>query len=154
MVKLSGFPRSIATPKNFWDAFSLKIFQQKKIIIFRNGIKVETDWTEYCWLRDWFSDLRKLSLKIEKVNEEYRIWRSSPRFDYSASSLKNAHFFYHFVMLMGSRGWKIDQIGDSLFSAKKQEDIYTIRKHKENLFYTESAKINDKSIGFPYRLLQ
>ena len=141
MVTLSGFSRSIATTKNFWDAFSLKISQQKKTILFRNGIKAETDWTEYCWLRDWFSDLRKLSLRIEKMNGEYRVWGSSPKLDYSASSLKDAHFFYHFILLMGVRGWKIDQIGDSLFSAKKHGAIYTIRKLKNNLFNTESAKI-------------
>ena len=73
MVTLNGFIDTVATTRNFWTAFLLKAMRTQKIIKFRNGVKLKTNWANYCNMRNWFASLDATSFTTQIVDGGYTI---------------------------------------------------------------------------------
>jgi hypothetical protein len=139
--------KTITTTKNFWDAFFLKISHRRNTIVFRNGIKAEANWTEFCALRDGFDDLRNASLVIKKAEEGYHVQKAHPQLIHTAASLKDVQNFSKFILSIFSHGWNVEQVNDKSFTAKKENVSYDIHKLEDGLLEITSDKF--KMIGPP-----
>jgi FkbM family methyltransferase len=145
MVTLGGIWRSVKTTKNFWEVFPLKFGRKKRIILFRNGITAEVDWTKYCSLRDWFEKLRKESIKIKWTDGKYRVFADQPKLACGAISLKqlqNAIEFFHFTFRLYSSGWEVKQTDEEFFNIKKGNENYIISRSKNNTVVMTSTECN------------
>lgn len=144
----SAFARlasAIITTSNFWDALFIKVSHRKKRIAFRNGIKLDLNWTDYCKITDWLRYLCGKAFTIEKADSLYRIKGENPRFRFYAVSLRAALAFSELISELASKGWVVKQLDDRLFSIKRNNLNFVINQFNDNLFSIESDKV--KIIG-------
>jgi FkbM family methyltransferase len=143
MVTLRGLLRAIQTTKNFWDAFSLKIFNGQRQIVFKNGIVAELNWAEYCRLRDLIEDLRDRSFTFEKVEGKYCLRKLETKFVYCEKDLKGAYDFFNLILHLNLVGWSIEQVKDArTIRIAKDGTSYFIKELDEDLFRVQSEKMN------------
>jgi FkbM family methyltransferase len=112
------------------------------MIEFRNGVRIELTWADYCRMRDWFRKLHRESVKIEKTNEGYCFKGEKPNFSFSTPSLKETNrVWLDLVLSLVFQGWTVEQIDNDNFRIRKDSTDYVISKIGEDLFKAKSAKV-------------
>lgn len=141
MVSLGGLFRTVSTTSNFGAAIFLKVSGRRTLIVFRNGIREELNWKEYCKTRDWFDKLNKKSFKIEKIVDRYNVKRKEDNFGYFSNSFVGARNFFEFIMQLESDNCTLVFINESELSIKKYNASFTIRKLEDNLLEMMSKNV-------------
>lgn len=148
MVSLNGLVATVRTTGNFWDALFLKVSSSRRNIAFRNGIKTDLNWGEYCQVRELLENLRSEAFTIEKVDEAYCIRRGHVKFRFPAASSRETHTFLadaRLIFSLTSKGWIVEQLDEELFCIKKNNLNYVVCQLNDDLYSVESERV--KMIG-------
>jgi FkbM family methyltransferase len=109
VVTLKGLITTVRTTRNFWDAFFLKVYSSRRNITFRNGIKMDLNWGEYCKVRALLENLQSKAFTIEKVDDTYRVRRGHVKLARALFCIKQNNLNYI-----------VCQLDDGLYSVESE----------------------------------
>ncbi len=118
----------------------LRASRKKRILVFRNGVRMELDWTSYRKFRDLFEYLHDQQFRIETISNQLTVRKTSPKFSCSVPSFAFLLFF-DFVLSLAAQNWIVEQINDSSFMVSKAKISYRINTLNETLYEVKSEKV-------------
>jgi FkbM family methyltransferase len=132
----------IRTTSNFWDALLIRGSGTTKTIRFRNGIKLDVNYTQYDILRAWFEHLNKNDFAIKRLEDAWAIKDASDAslIDFKSTNILGAKLFFDLLESLTPLGWTIKR-KDSQYLIRNVNSSGYIEKVDPNTYHLMSSEM-------------
>jgi FkbM family methyltransferase len=137
---VDAIKKNLKTTTNFWVPINLILTHRRKLVVFRNGVKMTLNWGDYWLMRNAMNNIFDGSYVLKKIDGWYLIKGENDGSIFFNPSMNGVaiHFHLNLALDLVSKGWSITQVDNRVFQFGKECTKYIVSQLGTDVFDVKS----------------